>query len=219
MWWLFGLIGVVAAAVVLPLAVASAGQVREAARQAMTGRPHDAVGTPGGGGTSGSGRHSGRGHAGKPREKAGSHEDAAGGADAKVPAPGSPRLLGLGLDTATRCGPQLTAPDGLEAQTCVLTQGADTWARTYYRNATGQPLDSMLSLMGPDGRSVQMHCVTNEDDEPATCETPRQRTKGRPDGYTAVDEFATRGIDSALLLRSGSDAAGGDRNSPPTDGS
>ncbi|MFJ7151212.1 hypothetical protein ACIQVT_23895 [Streptomyces sp. NPDC100445] len=117
----------------------------------------------------------------------------------------SPFLLGLGLATAARCGPGLTSPDGIEAQTCVLTQGADTWARTYYRNATGDSLDSVLSLMGPGGRTVQTHCVTGADDEPATCETPREHSRGGPDGYTAVTEFAAHG-DGALLLRSGSNS-------------
>ncbi|WP_369390442.1 hypothetical protein AB5J72_24510 [Streptomyces sp. CG1] len=210
------------AAVVLPLAVASAGQVGEAARQAMAERPRDAAGNSGHKQASGSGKGSGRDHA------AGSHDDtatgdaakaadAAGGGDAKIPDAGrTPGLLGLGLATAARCGPQLTSADGLEAQTCVLTEGADTWARTYYRNATGKSLDSVLSLMGPGGRSVQMHCVTGTDDEPATCETPREHTKGGPDGYTAVDEFATRGADGALLLRSGSDTANATNNGQPT---
>ncbi|AYN43724.1 hypothetical protein D9753_18080 [Streptomyces dangxiongensis] len=118
----------------------------------------------------------------------------------------SPFLLGLGLATAARCGPGLTSPDGIEAQTCVLTQGTDTWARTYYRNATGESLDSVLSLMGPGGRTVQMRCVTGADDEPATCETPRERSRGGPDAYTAVTEFAAHGTDGALLLRSGSNS-------------
>ncbi|GHE03683.1 hypothetical protein [Streptomyces alanosinicus] len=222
--WLLGLLGVVAAAVALPLAMASAGQVSEAARHAMAGEPRDAVRTPGHGGGSGHGGDSGHDHAAGSRkggakagagtrEGAAGAEDAAGSADAKIPSPSeATRLLGLGLDTATRCGPQLTSPDGLEAQTCVLTQGADTWARTYYRNTTGRSLDSVLSLLGPDGRSVQMHCVTGTDDEPATCETPRQHIKGGPDAYSAVNEFASRGTDGMLLLRSGSDAAHGDGN-------
>ncbi|MFF8729974.1 hypothetical protein ACF073_26365 [Streptomyces sp. NPDC015171] len=118
----------------------------------------------------------------------------------------SPFLLGLGLATATRCGPELTSPDGIEAQTCVLTQGDDTWARTYYRNATGEGLESVLSLMGPGGRTVQIRCATGADDEPATCETPRERSRGLPDAYTAVTEFAARGADGGLLLRSGSNS-------------
>lgn len=164
-----------AAAVVLPLAGAFAGQVGEPAGHAGAERPRGAVRDPG-------------------------HEDA------KIPSLGpAPRLLGLGLATAARCGPVLTSPDGIEAQTCVLTEGADTWARTYYRNATGKSLDSVLSLMGPGGRSLQMRCVTSADDEPATCETPREHSLGGADAYTAVIEFAKRGADGALLLRSGSD--------------
>ncbi|KOV75415.1 MULTISPECIES: hypothetical protein [Streptomyces] len=119
---------------------------------------------------------------------------------------GSPRLPGPGLATSSRCGPELTSPDGIEAQTCVLTQGEDTWARTYYRNATGRSLDSVLSLMGPGDRTVQMRCATGADDEPATCETPRERSRGGPDSYTAVTEFAERDPDGALLLRSGSNS-------------
>jgi hypothetical protein len=132
--------------------------------------------------------------------------------DAKIPpaapaAPaGTPRLLGLGLATAARCGPELSSPDGIEAQTCVMTQGEDTWGRTYYRNTTGEAVDPVLSLMGPGGRTVQTHCTTGTDDEPATCETPRERTRGGADAYTAVTEFAGRGADGPLLLRSGSNS-------------
>ncbi|MFD0393989.1 hypothetical protein ACFQ3Z_23155 [Streptomyces nogalater] len=87
----------------------------------------------------------------------------------------------------------------------MLTRGEGTWARTYYRNATGRSLDSLLSLMGPDGRTVQTRCATTgTDDEPATCETPRERIRGGPYAYTAVTEFAARDGDGALLLRSGS---------------
>lgn len=130
--------------------------------------------------------------------------------DAKDLSGGSTRVLGLGLATAARCGPELSSPDGVEAQTCVMTQGAETWARTYYRNATGEALDSSLSLMGPGGRTVQMRCEADADDEPATCETPRQRVRGGPDAYTAVAEFAARGADGALLLRSGSNSVESD---------
>ncbi|MER8028751.1 hypothetical protein ABTZ78_07295 [Streptomyces bauhiniae] len=103
----------------------------------------------------------------------------------------------------TRCGPELASPDGLEAQTCVLTRGGDTWARVYYRNPTGDALDAYLSLLGPDGRAVRTTCATGADDAPATCETPRERTRGAGAGYTAVSEFA-RGAESPLLLRSAS---------------
>ncbi|MFJ9816026.1 hypothetical protein ACIRU3_12250 [Streptomyces sp. NPDC101151] len=182
---LLALVGVVVAAVVLPLAVASAGQVGDSAgRSATDGR---AAGRP----------------SSSPTPPAPASDD-----DAKMPSVGptrSPLLLGLGVATAARCGPELSSPDGVEAQTCVLTQGEDTWARTYYRNATGEAVDAVLSLMGPGGRTVQMHCPAGADDEPATCETPRERTRGALDGYTAVTEFAARGA-TGLLLRSGSNS-------------
>ncbi|MFF4491261.1 hypothetical protein ACFY0F_33175 [Streptomyces sp. NPDC001544] len=179
---LLALAGVAVCAVALPLTVASAGQVGDAGRSAVR--------TPGrAGGT-------------VPRADAKDHS--------AVPAPsGSPLLLGLGLATAARCGPELTSPDGVEAQTCVLTQGPRTWARTYYRNATGRALDAVLSFMGPGGRTVQMRCAVGADDEPGTCETPRERSRGGPDAYTAVTEFAARDGDGGagpLLLRSGSNS-------------
>ncbi|MFD4602868.1 hypothetical protein ACFWPQ_33195 [Streptomyces sp. NPDC058464] len=165
---LLALVGVMVCAVVLPLTVASAGQVGDAAV------------------------HRARND------------------DEKLPAPvRSPLVLGLGLATAARCGPELTSPDGVEAQTCVMTQGADTWARTYYRNATGAALQAVLSLLGPHGRTVQTHCAADADDEPATCETPREHTRGTLDAYTAVAEFAARDGDGPLLLRSASNSADG----------
>ncbi|WP_405871209.1 hypothetical protein [Streptomyces sp. NBC_00005] len=184
---LLALVGVVVCAVALPLAVASAGPagdggrtvVRAPAREAVRSSPREAV------------RSSPRGE------------------DAKAPSPAptaSPLMLGLGLATAVRCGPELTSPDGIEAQTCVLTQGDDTWARTYYRNVTGDALDSALSLMGPGGRTVQMSCAVGAEDEPGMCETPRQHTRGGLDAYTAVAEFAAQTGRGPLLLRSGSNS-------------
>ncbi|MFJ8348557.1 hypothetical protein ACIQ9J_19710 [Streptomyces sp. NPDC094153] len=136
------------------------------------------------------------------------------GGDDKMPsavrAP-SRRVLGLGLATATRCGPEVTSPGGVRAQTCVLTQGADTWARTYYRNTTGRPLDVGLTLMGPGERTVRAQCAPAGGEEPETCETPREHSRGTVAAYSAVAEFAERGARAALLLRSGS-------NSPMTTG-
>jgi hypothetical protein len=221
MLWLLALVGVVTAAVVLPLAVASAGQVDKAARRATAAMPWDAV-RPSGRASGSDGPAGSKGAAGSRRDAAGSRRGAAGSGsgDSKVPSSDrSPGLLGLGLATAARCGPKLTSPGGIEAQTCVLTQGAETWARTYYRNTTGDSLDSVLSLMGPGGRSVQMRCATSADDEPATCETPREPSKGGMDAYTAVTEFASKGTGGALLLRSGSDSAGADGNSAVGKGS
>ncbi|MGK5544929.1 hypothetical protein ACSNOH_09370 [Streptomyces sp. URMC 127] len=132
----------------------------------------------------------------------------------------SPPLAGPAQGRASaRCGPELTSPEGVEAQTCVLEQGNETWARTYYRNATGAPLRAVLTLMAPDGRTVQVHCRTTASDDPDECETPRARTvrgaeaaraaaRGE-DPYTAVAEIASEGAGDGgdggrLLLRSGS---------------
>ncbi|MER6564736.1 hypothetical protein ABT288_00660 [Streptomyces sp. NPDC001093] len=215
---LLALLGAVTAAVVLPLAVASAVQVGGAAGHAGPGKGRETVPAAGRAGASGRAFQHASGRASESDEAAGrgpgsKRDDAGSGPeDAKLPSlDRSPRLLGLGLGTAMRCGPQLTSPDGIEAQTCVLSEDTDTWARTYYRNSTGKSLDAVLSLMGPGGRSLETHCVTGGDDEPATCETPRERSRGGMDAYTAVTEFATRGANGRLLLRSGSD-------SPDTDG-
>ncbi|MFF5186584.1 hypothetical protein ACFY30_22935 [Streptomyces sp. NPDC000345] len=170
--------GAVACALVLPLAMASAG-------------PAGGEGPP----------------AARSLTSAGDGTDPKAPSAAPSPAPG---LLGLGLATAVRCGPELSSPEGVEAQTCVLTQGQDTWARTYYRNATGRALEAVLSLMGPRERTVQMRCAVDAEDEPDTCETPRERTLGALDAYTAIAEFSTVGGaagEGPLLLRSGSNSA------------
>ncbi|MFE6408910.1 hypothetical protein ACFVOR_18470 [Streptomyces sp. NPDC057837] len=178
---LLALAGVgVACAVALPLAVAAAGAVRsERASGAASGT------------TTAGTAHDG------PRSAP---------PDGKAPGEGEPRpdRLGQGLATAVRCGPGLSSPDGVEAQTCVMTQGAQTWARTYYRNATGQALDAALTLMGPAARTVRITCAVGAEDEPGTCETPREAARGGPAAYTAVAEFARRAGQGPLLLRSGS---------------
>ncbi|MET9562268.1 hypothetical protein ABZY07_18230 [Streptomyces tauricus] len=132
-----------------------------------------------------------------------------GGAAERPPSASERSLtLGVGLATAARCGPELTSPDGIEAQTCVLTQGRETWARTYYRNATGDALTSVLTLLAPGGRTVRMYCAVGADDEPGVCETPRERTVGDVSAYSAITEFAgsAEGADGPLLLRSGSNS-------------
>ncbi|MFH9551016.1 hypothetical protein [Streptomyces sp. NPDC017435] len=181
---LLALGGAVAGAIALPLAMASAGPVGDEGRAAGAAVARAAV------------------------EAAGTRA-AADGADPKAPpaeASRSPLLLGLGLATAARCGPELSSPDGVEAQTCVLSQGEDTWARTYYRNATGRALEAFLSLMGPEGRTVRTRCAVSAEDEPESCETPRERTRGDRTAYTAVTEFAREAGDGPLLLRSGSNS-------------
>lgn len=190
---LLALVGAVAGAIALPLAMASAGPVGDEDRAAGATDTR-ALGLS------------------APRARDGAHpraHDRANGTDPKAPpaAPSrSPLLLGLGLATAARCGPELTSPDGVEAQTCVLSQGEETWARTYYRNATGRALDASLSLMGPAGRTVQTDCAVGAEDEPQSCETPHEPTRGGPAAYTAVAEFAGTAGDEPLLLRSGSNS-------------
>jgi hypothetical protein len=180
---LYGLAGVVVCAVVLPFAVASAGPVHNGEKDGQV------LGTrllP----REGDGKAPGR------------TVDDATSSDAGP----APTTLPLGLATAVRCGPELTSPEGVEAQTCVLTQGTGTWARTYYRNATGGALETVLSLMGPDGRSVRMRCAVGAEDAPGMCETPRERMRGEPAEYTAVAEFAGRAGYGPLLLRIGSNS-------------
>ncbi|QDN83809.1 hypothetical protein FNV62_26350 [Streptomyces sp. RLB3-17] len=177
------LAGLVVFTVALPLTVASAGPVGDGSSEALrASRTIDDKGTAA---------------PAAPRS-----------ASATPPASAPvPRLLGLGRATAARCGPELSSPDGIEAQTCVMTQGEDTWARTYYRNATGDELSSTLSLMGPGGRTVEMNCAVGAEDDPGVCETPRGRTAGGVGAYTAVAEFARSVGSGPMLLRSGSEAA------------
>lgn len=112
-----------------------------------------------------------------------------------------------GLGRTARCGPEVSSPGGVEAQTCVLTEEGRTRARTYYRNASGDPLSAVVTLMRPDGRTVQAHCEVSAGDEPGTCETPAGRTVRGSAPYTAVAEVAdARG--ERLLLRSGSNSTG-----------
>ncbi|MFF7868170.1 hypothetical protein ACFZCT_17165 [Streptomyces qaidamensis] len=207
---LFALAGVVAAcAAALPLAVASAGSVGSTGSKVSVGSKASvgstgskgSVGSTGSKGAAGSAGADGRGSVSGALRPSPRTEGKAPGA----PLPGRPSP-GQGLSTAVRCGPGLSSPDGIEAQTCVVTQGAETWARTYYRNATGEALDAVLSLMGPGDRSVRMTCAVRAEDEPGTCETPREPTRGDPAAYTAVAEFAERGGRGPLLLRSGSNS-------------
>ncbi|MEU0307140.1 MULTISPECIES: hypothetical protein [Streptomyces] len=110
-----------------------------------------------------------------------------------------------------RCGPELVSPEGIEAQTCVMTGGGETWARAYHRNTSGTELRAVLTLMGPGGRTVELHCVLAADDEPGSCETPRGASAGEPGAYAAVAEYAGAGPveEAPLLLRAGSHRAPG----------
>nr|WP_229358888.1 hypothetical protein [Streptomyces sp. UNOB3_S3] len=128
-----------------------------------------------------------------------------GAADGRDPADPLAPALGTGLPGATRCGPELGSPEGVEAQTCVLERDRDTWARTYYRNATGAPLIGVLTLMAPDGRTVQVNCELAATDDPDMCETPHERTVRGHGSYAAVSEIAS--TEGKLLLRSGSNSS------------
>ncbi len=117
---------------------------------------------------------------------------------------------GSALWTVARCGPEPTSPEGAEGQTCVLADGHAAWARSYYRNTTGDELRSVLTLMGPGGRTVETHCTVESQDEPGDCETPHRSSYGGPEEYVAVAEYAGGGgaaEKAPLLLRSGPDPA------------
>ncbi|MBU6531009.1 hypothetical protein HZS56_07785 [Streptomyces sp. A108] len=180
-----GFVGLAVCAVVLPFAVASAGPPGDGG--------HDAPAT-------------------ETRILAQDGDDKAPEGPGRIPAgilPPTRAPLPPGPATAVRCGPELTSPGGVEAQTCVLVQGTQTWARTYYRNVTGIPLESVLSLIGDDGHSLRTHCAVSAEDAPGTCETPRKRAPGGAAGYTAVAEFARRAGYGPLLLRAGSNGDAG----------
>ncbi|MFC4495491.1 hypothetical protein ACFPA8_15275 [Streptomyces ovatisporus] len=118
-----------------------------------------------------------------------------------------------GARLVSSCGDELTAAGGLRAQTCVLTDAEETWARTYHRNGTGSPLRGALTLTRPDGTSLRAECALPAGGGPGMCETPRersreaggQRTAGGTERYSATAEIGTP--DGArLLLRSGSNS-------------
>ncbi|QDY77764.1 hypothetical protein FQU76_16035 [Streptomyces qinzhouensis] len=195
-----GISSVVVAAALVPLAaVAGEGRVpdRSGLVRAQDGRPPGTGRPPAVSGTTGESGRRDPG-AGPSRNSAGNrpsrgHTAAPGVTNTAGPAggvsPGAASAAGAVGATRARCGPELSSPDGVEAQTCVLTDGRATWARTYYRNATGAELTSVLTLMGPARRTLQMNCVVEAGDEPGVCETPKVSSRGLR-GYFAVAEFA-----------------------------
>ncbi|MVO89337.1 hypothetical protein GPA10_32435 [Streptomyces sp. p1417] len=215
---LLALLGVVAVAALLPLAGASAGPaLREDAEAPGRSAPDGDAKASGQSVPDGDAKASGQS---VPDEDAKASGQSAPGEDDRAPdrpAPADappadvPSVAAPSADaqppaeTTARCGPEVSSPKGVDAQTCVLTQAGETWARTYYRNATGEPMKAVLSLMSPTGRTVQMHCPVGAEDEPTACDTPRERTAGPAARYSAVAEFAAERGD-ALLLRSGSNS-------------
>lgn len=205
----------VALAVALPLAAAVAGEdARLAAEAAHEPGPEGGAATPGGPPSAASQPSSGERSASE-REQAGGRGDSGGADDKSLSRLDVPRMTGA-VDSSrpsSSCGPEITSPEGVEAQTCVLTEGGDTWARTYYRNATNSRLSGVLTLMRPDGRTTRVHCSLAAADEPGICETPRhptvrtERTRGEGP-YSAVAEVAPADGER-LLLRAGSNSPEG----------
>ncbi|UQA94198.1 hypothetical protein [Streptomyces halobius] len=188
---LIALAGTVALAIGVPLAAATAGPAGLSASDTQAGKS------------------AGQSKADKP-VKPGA-DRAADGATNDGKAAGLLDGLDLPLlseDTrTTRCGPETTSRQGIEAQTCVLAERGLTWARTYYRNPTGEPLRAVLTLLRPDGRTVQVHCAVPAAARPGVCETPTGATV-RKDRlpYHAVAEFSDA-VGERLLLRSGGNSA------------
>lgn len=136
-----------------------------------------------------------------------------GAFDAVRPHAAADALAGLDVPLLSgrtnRCGPELASAEGVEVQTCVIAEHGRTWARTYYRNPTGDPLRAVLTLLRPDGRSVQVNCAVSAADRPGVCETPAARTvHQRRTAYDAVAEFSDA-AGERMLLRSGSNSAPG----------
>ncbi|WKX71652.1 hypothetical protein [Streptomyces sp. XD-27] len=175
------LLGVVLLAASLPLVGAAAGSAdRENRRRDREERPRDR----------------------KDLDKGGPHVAPDIGRDLSA-GPDFHRRAGF---TSAACGPELASPEGVEAQTCVMRRGGDTWARTYYRNATDAPLALVLTFMRPDGLTRQVHCAVAPDDAPGACDTPWEPGIGRVAsavvGAGAVAEVTSP--QGRLLLRSGS---------------
>ncbi|MCA6095335.1 hypothetical protein LE181_24610 [Streptomyces sp. SCA3-4] len=197
------LAGAVTLAVALPLAVASAGPAGPAAREKSRPKAGSDKIRGKGGYLPRPAGFSGPGAVGAPLGPDGDQPAASGllGFDAADAGAAGPDGAARG---AARCGPELASPAGVEAQTCVMEQGRDTWARTYYRNASGIPLTGVLTLMAPGGRTVQVPCPMAATDDPDMCETPHGTTLRGHGSYAAVAEIAS--AEGKLLLRSGSNS-------------
>ncbi|MDF9814293.1 hypothetical protein [Streptomyces sp. SPB162] len=199
---MIALTSVIALAVVLPLAAATAGPAGPPGRAARSDRPQAVPGVADG---------PGAGALGGLLPALGPASPATGPVPGPVPrSSGAPGAGNGAVRPVTACGPQLTSPDGLQAQTCTIAVGGDTWARSYYRNGTGDPLDGVLILMRPDGGTVRVECPVGAGTAPGSCETPRERTvtavspdDGVTQVYSAVAEFASAGSER-MLLRAGS---------------
>ncbi|UNZ18487.1 hypothetical protein [Streptomyces sp. 891-h] len=111
-----------------------------------------------------------------------------------------------GRHSAASCGLEIVSPEGVAARACVLTRGVETWARAYYRNATGHRLPVSLALYGPGEGESRVRCTMRGDGRRGVCETPRGPGAGATEpgkgASTAVAEvFAA---DGEPLLRADS---------------
>ncbi|MFG2489748.1 hypothetical protein ACGFSD_01510 [Streptomyces caniferus] len=195
---MIGLAGTALLAVAVPLGAAMAGP---AGTSAPAG-PGEAVKAE----NSSPEEKGNRGDTGaKPGKSSVAHAVGSAGSAGSSARPGLPSLSGR----TSRCGPELTASPGIEAQTCVLAEDGLTWGRMYYRNRTGDRLRAVLTLLRPDDRTVQVHCEVPAGGAPGVCETPSAPTVHRSRlPYAAVAEIAD-GAGERLLLRSGSNSAVG----------
>ncbi|MGW5396271.1 hypothetical protein [Streptomyces sp. NPDC003952] len=172
------------------------------------GLGHPAKGAPGTSGSADPDHPGNTGNAGGSADSGGPDASSASGGSRTPARAAAPARPGPAEQPRTdaRCGPELSSPRGVEAQTCVLSGEGRTWGRSYYRNTSGRPLDAVLTVMGPAGRTVQIRCAVGAGDEPGLCETPREESAGVPGDYSAVAEFAVPDDEGALLLRSGSNS-------------
>ncbi|WP_407551261.1 hypothetical protein QOM21_17745 [Streptomyces sp. Pv4-95] len=209
---MIALAGTAVAAIAIPLAAATAGPADTLAPGARNETAEDAV-RPSESGHSAKGAKTGRpGHEGAPAgPRARGEGGVVGSATHREARDGTLGDLGLPLLSddrrISRCGPELTSPQRVQAQTCVLAEDGATWARTYYRNRTGDPLRAVLTLLRPDDSTLQVHCTVPVADRPGMCETPTGATvhkSGVP--YGAVAEFADA-AGERLLLRAGNNSA------------
>ncbi|MGW7572867.1 hypothetical protein [Streptomyces sp. NPDC054765] len=202
---MIGLAGAALLAIAVPLGAAMAGPATSPASGTGAGEPGKAENSPveEKGDSSDNGAKSGK----RPAVAAAGSQGRAGSSVR----PGLPHLAGR----TSRCGPELTASQGIQAQTCVLAEGGLTWGRTYYRNRTGGRLRAVLTLLRPDGRTVQVNCEVGPGGAPGMCETPAGPTVHRSRlPYAAVAEIADA-AGERLLLRSGSNSSAEGGNSSP----
>ncbi|GLW17094.1 hypothetical protein Stsp01_38370 [Streptomyces sp. NBRC 13847] len=196
---LTGLAGLAVLAIVVPLGAATAGPAHRVTPGTQPGAAAKA-------------ENSSSVETGNTAESGADPDRAPALAPAPAPAPGTDSGTGHRPGPGrfpgrtARCGPELTVPQGIEAQTCVLSRAGRTRARTYYRNRTGRPLRAALTLLRPDGGAVQVNCAVPAAGAPGMCETPAGPTVhagGLP--YAAVAEVSDA-AGERLLLRSGSNS-------------